>query len=97
MVCRVQEWLLSLAGLLIYLPLMNFIGEVCALNNSYTLGGTLIFSSCVSLDPSSIVHPKKYQEYQAPQKLFEILATPKHIPIRYLDLRKDPKMHRNGP
>ena len=27
----------------------------------------------------------------------EILATPKNIPILYLDLKKDPKMHRNDP
>ena len=27
----------------------------------------------------------------------EILATPRNIPILYLDLKKDPKMHRNDP
>ena len=30
--------------------------------------------------PASTVHPKKYQEFQAPQKIFEILAPPKNIP-----------------
>ena len=29
--------------------------------------------------------PKKYQEFQAPPKIFEILATPKNIPILYND------------
>ena len=41
-------------------------------------GGTFIFSSNVGSDPASTVHPpKKYQEFQAPQKIFEILATQK--------------------
>ena len=31
-------------------------------------GGTLIFSAYVGSDPASTVHPKKYQEFQAPQK-----------------------------
>ena len=31
-------------------------------------GGTLIFSAYVGSDPASSVHPKKYQEFQAPQK-----------------------------
>ena len=30
-------------------------------------GGTLIFSAYVGSDPASTVHPKKYQEFQAPQ------------------------------
>ena len=60
-------------------------------------GGTLIFSAYLGSDPASTVHPKKYQEFQAPQKIFEILATPKNIPILYLDLKKDPKLHRNDP
>ena len=48
------------------------------------------FSSYVGLGSTSTVHPKKYQEIQAPQKIFEILATPKNIPILYLDLKKRP-------
>ena len=31
-------------------------------------GGTLTFSAYVGLDPASTVHPKKYKEFQAPQK-----------------------------
>ena len=31
-------------------------------------GGSLIFSTYVGSDPASTVHPKKYQEFQAPQK-----------------------------
>ena len=31
-------------------------------------GGTLFFSAYVGSDPASTVHPKKYQEFQAPQK-----------------------------
>ena len=41
--------------------------------------------------------PQKYQEFQAPQKIFEIFATKTNTPILYLDLRKDPKMHRYDP
>ena len=48
------------------------------------MGGTLIFSSYLGLGPASTVHPKKYQEFQVPQKIFEILATPKISPILYL-------------
>ena len=48
-------------------------------------GGTLIFSG-----PASTVHPQKYQEFQAPQKIFEYLATQKNTPLRYLDLKKIP-------
>ena len=51
-------------------------------------GGTLIFSSYVGSDPASTVHPKKNQEFQAPQKNIKILATPKNIPILYIDLKK---------
>ena len=61
-------------------------------------GSTLIFSSYVGSDPASTVHPKKYQEFQAPQKNIKILATPRNIPILYIDLKKkDPKMNRNDP
>ena len=56
-------------------------------------GGSLIFSSYVFSGLTSTVHPKKYQELQAPNFFLEILATPKNIP----HLRKDPKMHRNDP
>ena len=79
-------------------------------------GGTLIFSSYVSLGPASTVHqkyqeylaprgggtlvfslyvgsaqhlpftPKKYQEFQAPQKIFEILATPNTVELWSLEL-----------
>ena len=31
------------------------------------VGGTLNFSSYVGSGPASTVHPKKYQEFQAPQ------------------------------
>ena len=40
---------------------------------------------------------KKDPEFQAPQKIFEILATPKNIKILYLGLIKDPRLHRNDP
>ena len=41
---------------------------------------------------------KKNQEFLAPQKIFEILATQKISPILYLDLKKKTqKMHRNDP
>ena len=50
------------------------------------------------LGPSFYHSPQnKYQEFQAPQKILEILATQKISPILYVDLKKDPKMHRNDP
>ena len=55
-----------------------------------TPGGTLIFSTYAGSEPASTVHPKTNQEFQAPQKIFEILATQKNIPILYLDLKKRP-------
>ena len=51
-------------------------------------GGTIIFSAYIGSDPASTVHPKKYQEFQALQKNIWNLATPKNIPILYLDLKK---------
>ena len=60
--------------------------------------GTLIFSTYVGSDPASTVHPKKISGISSTQKqIFEILATQKNIPILYLDLKKDPKLHRNDP
>ena len=38
--------------------------------------GTLIFSSYVGSGPASTLHPQKYQEFQAPQKIFATLAAP---------------------
>ena len=40
----------------------------------------LVIFLYVGSDPASTVHPKIYQELQAPPNIFEILATPKHIP-----------------
>ena len=48
-------------------------------------GGLLYFSWYVDLDQKSTVH--KYQAY--PQNNWK-LATPKNIPILYLDLKKKP-------
>ena len=62
---------------------------VCLLHRS-SKGGTLIFLAYLGSGPASTIHPKKYQEFQALQKLFEILATQKNIPILYLDLKKRP-------
>ena len=41
--------------------------------------------------------PKNIRNFKHPKKIFEILATKKNIPNLYLDLKKDPKMHRNDP
>ena len=54
-------------------------------------GGTQIFSVYVGSDPASTVHPKKYQEFQAPLKYIWNFSNPKKYPT----LKKDPKMHRN--
>ena len=53
-------------------------------------GGGSHFSSYVGSGPASTVHPQKYKLFQAPQKIFEILAAPQNIPILYLDLNKRP-------
>ena len=58
-------------------------------------GGTLIFSAYVGSDPASTVHPKKYQEFQAPKKIFEILVTKKISQFCTLTLKKDPKLYIN--
>ena len=59
-------------------------------------GGILIFSACVGSDPASTVHPpKNIRNFKHPQKIFEILAAKKISPFLYLDLKKNPKMHRN--
>ena len=34
------------------------------------VGGALIFTAYVGSDQASTVHPKKYQEFQAPQKKY---------------------------
>ena len=36
---------------------------------SQAQGGTLNFSSYVGSDPAPTLHPKKYQEFLAPQKI----------------------------
>ena len=64
------------------------------MGRSYAPGGTLILSSYTSFDPAFTVYSQKYQEYQEPPKIFEILATPQNIS---LTVRNDPKMHRNDP
>ena len=44
-------------------------------------GGYSIFSAYVGSDPASTVHPKNIRNLKHPQKIFEIFATPKNIPI----------------
>ena len=61
-------------------------------------GGTLNFSSYVGLGPASALHPKKYQEFQAPPKNIWNFSNPQKIsPFRTMTYRKDPKMHRKYP
>ena len=43
-------------------------------------GGYSNFSAYVGSGPASTIHTKKYQVFQAPQKIFEFLATQKNIP-----------------
>ena len=40
---------------------------------------------------------KNIRNFKHPKKIFKILSTPKNIPTLYLDLKKEPKMHRNDP
>ena len=73
---------------------VNAIKQTCLVPR----GGTLIFSAYVGSDPAYNVHSKKnIRNFKHPKKIFEILATQKNIPILYLDLKKDPKLHRNVP
>ena len=61
-------------------------------------GGTLIFSTYVGSDPASTVHPKNIWNFKHPKKNIWIFTNPqKYPPFCTLTLRKDPKMHRNGP
>ena len=53
-------------------------------------GGNSYFFVIRMVRPSIYGSPKKYQEFQVPQKMFEILATPKLSPIMYLDRMKIP-------
>ena len=56
-------------------------------------GGTLIFFLISRLGSSLYRSPQKYQEFRAPPKTFEILATQNNIsppPFCTLTLRKDP-------
>ena len=51
--------------------------------------GTLIFSSYVFLDRvSPVYHQKIIVNIRHNQKIFEILANPKNIPILYIDLKE---------
>ena len=60
-------------------------------------GGTLLFSAYVGSDPASTVHPKKISGISSNPNFFWNFSNPKNIPILYLDLKKDPKLHRNDP
>ena len=53
-------------------------------------GGTLIFSAYVGSDPASTVHPKIIRNFKHPNKIFEIFATQKNMPILYIYLKKRP-------
>ena len=55
-------------------------------------GGTQIFFRIrIGSDPVSTIHPQKYQEFQAPQKIFENLATQKISRFCSLTLKKSLK------
>ena len=60
-------------------------------------GGTLIIFFIRRLGPSIYRSPQKISGISSTPKIFEILANKKTLPILYLDLKRDPKMHRNDP
>ena len=60
-------------------------------------GGVLNFFRIRRLGPSIYRSPPKISGISSTPKIFEILATPKNNPILYIDLKKDPKEHRNDP
>ena len=64
-------------------------------------GDTLIFSSYVGSDPASTVHPQKISGIPSTPKnylkFWNFGNSKKYPPFLALTLRKDPKMHRNGP
>ena len=68
------------------------------LQSSYAVWGcTLIFLCYIDFDQPSTVYPKKYQKYQSsPPPIKMKFATPKNIPIPYLDIKKKPKNVRNN-
>ena len=85
--CWERADLLALVGD-VYCILVSFPCGILGLGGG---GGTLIFSAYVGSDPTSTVHPpKNIRNFKHPKKIFEILATPKNIPILYLDLKKRP-------
>ena len=49
------------------------------------------------LRPSIYFSPQKLSGISSTSKIFETLATLQKSPILYLDLKKNPKMHRNDP
>ena len=51
-------------------------------------GGYSHFSAYVGSGPASTT--RHIRNFKHPQKIFEILATPKNTPILYLDLKKRP-------
>ena len=66
--------------------------------NVYFLGGGGGGGVYVGSGPTSTVHPKKYQEFQAPQNNIWNFTNPQNYPpLCTLTLRKYPKMHRNDP
>ena len=67
-------------------------------NENWPPGGTLILSPYVGSNPASTIHPKKYQEFQAPQKNIWNFSNPKNYPpFCTLNFRRDPKKYRNDP
>ena len=56
-------------------------------------GGYSTFFRIRRLGPSIYRSPQKnIRNFKPPKKIFEILATPKNIPILYLDLKKRPQI-----
>ena len=53
-------------------------------------GGGGVLNFCLPPPQKKYIYIYIYQEFQAPQKIFEILATQKISPIRYLALKKRP-------
>ena len=74
----VEGHLMTISAKLFWILMSVFMGEDAWDKPPGGGGGTLFFFFIRRLGPSIYLHPQKYQEFQAPQKIFGIFANPKN-------------------
>ena len=62
----------------------------CQVSSNIAANLTIFADATATQLPKGGTRPKKYQEFQAPQKNIWNFSNPKNIPILYLDLKKGP-------